>query len=237
MDELQLRRMVYTNPSQQTDDLQQQINDLPQLQQLQAELQSQDAQLRQALQVQAPVDLQQRLLQLAQNVPAPHPSPNRRKQTPRLAIAAAISMLGLCAALWWYQTPSALKVGEQALAHMYHELDALQGTTRVSDTDLNLLLADMQASWQQSTIEVRYARYCHFDGIRSLHMVVSIDGQAVTLFVLPDGHSLQQSPRFADQRFVGESIQIAGRDVVLVAERADLLPKTQQMLMKSLRFS
>lgn len=237
MDELQLRRMVYTNPSQVTDDVQQQINEAPQLQQLQAELQSQDAQLRQALQVSVPVDLQQRLLQLAQNAPPQQASPNTRKHTPRLAIAAAISMLSLSAALWWYQTPSALKVGEQALAHMYHELDALQGTTRVSDTDLDLLLADMQASWQQSTIEVRYARYCHFDGIRSLHMVVSIDGQAVTLFVLPDGHSLQQSPRFADQRFVGESIQIAGRDVVLVAERADLLPKTQQMLMKSLRFS
>lgn len=235
MDELQLRRLVYTNPSQVSNEVQQRINDDPQLLLLQRELKQQDDELRQAMQVAAPVDLQQRLLLLATANTAASPTVHARP--PRLAIAATLCMLGLSAALWWFQTPSAFNVGEQALAHMYHELDALQGQQVVTESDVNQLLADIQASWQHSTVKVSYARYCHFDGIRSLHMVVKIDGQAVTLFVLPNGHSLQQSPRFADQRFVGESIQIAGRDVVVVAEYAELLPKTQQMLMKTLRFS
>lgn len=235
MDELQLRRLVYTNPSQVPHEEQQRLNDDPQLLQLQNDLKQQDDLLRQAMQVSAPVDLQQRLLHLATATPAASPKVHARP--PRLAIAATLCMLGLSAALWWSQTPSALKVGEQALAHMYHELEALQSHQVVAESDVNQLLADIQASWQYSSVEISYARYCHFDGMRSLHMVVNVDGKAVTVFVLPNGHSLQQSPRFADQRFVGESIQIAGRDVVVVAEHAELLPKTQQMLMKTLRFS
>lgn len=232
MDELKHRRQLYTDPVHVPADTQAALLQDPSLQQLHQELVALDHQLQRALQLPVPTALQDRLLQISHDE-----TPIPTRQPWRLAIAASTVLFALSAAFWWYQTPQSLRVGEQALAHVYHEPNALVSTQQVSDSDMAQLVAEIHARWTHSDLQVSYARYCHFDGLRSLHIVVRVDGKPVSLFVLPAQHQLRQSPQFADQRFVGESVQIAGRDVVFVAEERQLIPKTQQMLMNSLAFT
>lgn len=229
MDELSLRRALYTDPQRLNPELTTEVQSDPQLQQLHTDLLQLDADLQQSMLVSVPSDLQQRLLAIPTAEPAPQLKPRR------WLVAASVTLLAL--SVWWWQVPSASHVGEQALAHVYHEPAALVATTAVPPSELNALLDDLHASWRNSQVQVTYARHCHFDGVTSLHLVVKVDGEPVTLFVLPSQHSLQASPRFADQRFVGESLQMAGRDIVLVAENAAILPKAQQMLMESIQFT
>lgn len=233
MDELSLRRALYTDPKRLNPQASSAVQADTQLQQLHTDLLQLDADLQKSLQVNVPSDLQQRLLAIPAIAPAAEPAPQAKPR--RWLVAASVTLLAF--SLWWWQVPSASHVGEQALAHVYHEPAALVAAATVQPSELNALLDDLHASWRNSQVQVTYARYCHFDGVTSLHLVVKVDGQAVTLFVLPEQHSLKASPRFADQRFVGESVQMAGRDIVLVAENAAILPKAQQMLMESIQFT
>lgn len=231
MDELSVRRALYTNPQQLSPEATAATEADPMLQQLQADLQRLDVDLQQSMLINVPTDLQQKLL----SIPTEQPVAVRQPRRSAWLVAASVSMLAF--AFWFWQVPSANHVGEQALAHVYHEPAALSASTSVAQAELNVLLDDLHATWRNQQAHVTYARYCHFDGMTSLHLVVTVDGQPVTLFVLPAHHSLKASPRFADQRFVGESVQMAGRDIVLVAENAELLPKAQQMLMESIQFT
>lgn len=231
MDELSLRRALYTNPQQQDPITTSAIDTDPTLSQLRSDLQRLDANIQQTLQISVPSDLSQKLMTISN-------SPTTASRTPSRSgwlIAASISLLTI--GLWVWQVPSASNVGEQALAHVHHEPGALVSSEPVSFGALNTLLDDLHARWQNQQVKVTYARTCHFDGMDSLHLVVMVDGKPVTLFVLPPKHSLKASPRFADQRFFGESLQMAGRDIVLIAEQADLLPKVQQLLMDSIQFT
>lgn len=231
MDELSVRRALYTDPQQLTPETLSAIEADPMLTQLRTDLLQLDTDLKQSLLINVPSDLPQKLLA----IPAEQPVQASKPRRSAWLVAASISMLAL--GFWLWQVPSANHVGEQALAHVYHEPAALNASTPVAAAELNVLLDDLHATWRNQQVQVTYARYCHFDGLTSLHLVVTVDGQPVTLFVLPAHHSLKASPRFADQRFVGESLQMAGRDIVLVAENAALLPKAQQMLMESIQFT
>jgi hypothetical protein len=231
MDELSVRRALYTDPQQLSAEASAVVDADPALQQLRADLQRLDIDFQQSMLINVPTDLQQKLL----DIPKAQPLAVRQPRHSAWLVAASVSMLAF--AFWFWQVPSASHVGEQALAHVYHEPAALSASTSVAQTELNVLLEDLHATWRNQQVHVTYARYCHFDGMTSLHLVVTVDGQPVTLFVLPAHHSLKASPRFADQRFVGESLQMAGRDIVLVAENAELLPKAQQMLMESIQFT
>lgn len=230
MDNLSLRRSLYQDPTSLTAA---QLQDEPQLQQLQQELLELDAQLKEQLQIEAPPHLAEQILLNQRMLPAP-----RRwyHQTFPYATAAAV----LIAVLYW-QMPSPHQetdLGQHALTHVYHELAALGTTVVLEQSALEPLFAEMGIR-ADLTVPIKYARFCEFDGIRSLHLIVEFKGKPLTVFVLPDQHDILPigTSQFADARFFGQALAMDKHRLLVVAEYPQLLAEAGHMLKKSLYFN
>lgn len=230
MDNLSLRRALYQDPTSLNAA---QLQDEPQLQQLQQELLQLDAELKQQLQVEAPPHLADQILLNQRMLPAP-----RRWYQQRFPYATAAAVL--IAVLYW-QAPTTLQtadLGQHALTHVYHELAALGTTVAVEQSALEPLFAEIGLR-ANMTVPVKYARFCEFDGIRSLHLIVEFKGEPLTVFVLPEQHDIVPTgtSQFADARFFGQALVMNKHRLLLVAEYPQLLAEAGQMLKNSLFFN
>lgn len=230
MDNLSLRRTLYQDPTSLNAA---QLQDEPQLQQLQQELLELDAQLKEQLQIEAPPHLAEQILLNQRMLPAP-----RRWYQQRFPYATAAAVL--IAVLYW-QIPSPAQqtdLGQHALAHVYHELAALGTTVALEQSALEPLFAEMGIR-ADLTVPIKYARFCEFDGIRSLHLIVEFQGQPLTVFVLPEQRDFSPTAtnQFADARFFGQALAVNEHRLLLVAEYPQLLADAGNMLKKSLYFN
>jgi hypothetical protein len=235
MDKLSLRRALYEDPRSVSAE---ELLDQPQLQQLQQELQALDDNLRQQLAIEVPPQLVERVL-LNQRM---LPMQKRWYQRP-LPYATAAALL--VSVLYWQQPlqNGPTDLGQHALSHVYHEMAALRAEALLSQADISPMFSQLGIH-AEFPVPVRYARFCDFDGVRSLHLVLDIDGAAVTLFVVPGSSQPglttpeQIEPaQFADARFFGQAVTKLQHRLVLVAEQPQLLAATSVMLEKSLRFN
>lgn len=228
MDNLSLRRELYEDPSSIRP---QDLADEPQLQLLQQQLLQQDQELRNTLNIRVPAQLIEKVL-LQQQLTKPR---WYRRPVPYASAAA------LLLSLWfWQQSPHVQSpdLGQHALSHVYHELAALRATTMLSAEDVQPLFTELGIN---STLPapVLYARFCNFEGVRALHVVMTLDGQPITLFVIPDaaGQPADRTQQFADARFVGQVLHAARHRLVLVAEQPQLLAQLGPQLINSLKFN
>ncbi len=235
MDNLSLRRALFEDPNSVSAEA---LQDQPQLQQLQQELQRLDDSLRTQLAIEVPPQLTERVLLNQRMLPVP----KRWYQKP-LPYATAAALL--VSVLYWQQPlqNGPADLGQHALSHVYHEMAALRAETLLSPADLSPMFSQLGIS-ADFPVPVRYARFCDFEGVRSLHLVLDIDGEAVTLFVVPDTGLpgvIEQAKikpmQFADARFFGQAVARQQHKLVLVAEQPQLLAATSSMLEKSLRFN
>lgn len=235
MDKLSLRRALYEDPRSVSAEV---LQDEPQLQQLQQELQALDDSLRRQLAIEVPPQLVERAL-LNQRM---LPMQKRWYQRP-LPYATAAALL--VSVLYWQQPlqNGPADLGQHALSHVYHEMAALRAEALLSPADISPMFSQL-GMIADFPVPVRYARFCDFDGVRSLHLVLDVDGEAVTLFVVPDTGQPgfiepgQHKPaQFADARFFGQAVTKLQHRLVLVAEQPQLLATTSAMLEKSLHFN
>lgn len=235
MDNFSLRRALYEDPGSVSAEA---LQDQPQLLQLQQELQQLDDSLRQQLAIEVPSQLTERVL-LNQRM---LPMQKRWYQRP-LPYATAAALL--VTVLYWQQPlqQRPADLGQHALSHVYHEMAALRSEARLTPEDIRPMFTQFGIA-ADFPVPVRYARFCDFEGVRSLHLVLDIDGETVTLFVVPEpdapgDHGPEQiSPaQFADARFFGQAVAKLRHRLVLVAEQPQLLATTNAMLEKSLRFN
>ena len=186
------------------------------LQQFANELQQQQRELDDALQVPVPPMLAERLLQI------PQQKSGRNWFTP-LALAASIALVSVLG-MQLYQTGYATNLGSHALAHVYHEHGYLQQHAQMQPlAAVNLKLADFSASLQDWQDEIIYARYCDFQGVRSLHLAVKTATGYATVFVVPKDAELGFSEAFADEKYQGITLAMRNANVVVVSDNpADL---------------
>lgn len=219
MDELEIRRRLLANP-------QESINDLSAKdRQLQTELIELDKELAKALQISVPTDLADRLMF---NKP-------RRRYWP-FAIAASIALVSLLSFQIVQRSHRADNIGLQALHHVRHEIFALQATDEISLTEVNQLLAEVGGNLTSVGYPVRYARFCDFEGTRSLHLVFAKEDGMVTVFVVPKNHGLKPSPEFSDPQFFGKSQEVATAEIVMVATQQQLLDPFAKTLLEKIKF-
>ncbi|MBU2115424.1 MAG: DUF3379 domain-containing protein [Gammaproteobacteria bacterium] len=201
------------------------------LQQFANELQQQQRELDDALQVPVPPMLAERLLQIPQQQKT-----GRSWFTP-LALAASIALVSVLG-MQLYQTSYATNLGSHALAHVYHEHDYLQQHAQMQPLDeVNLKLADFSASLQDWQDEIIYARYCTFQGVRSLHLAVKTATGYATVFIVPKDAELSFSETFADKRYQGLTLAMANANVVVVSDNSADLQHLPQKLSRKLIFS
>lgn len=219
MDELEIRRRLLANPQ----DTMAHLSEQDRL--LQSELQAFDMQLTRALQIPVPSELEHRLLF---NQP-------RRRLLPWV-MAASLALVSVLGIQQFQHTQRADNLGLQALHHVRHELGAFQSTAEIPLEEVNQLLAEVGGNLAADAYPVRYARFCDFEGTRSLHLVFAKEDGLVTVFVVPNGHGLKRSPAFSDPQFFGKSQQLAQAEIVMVASQQQLLDPFAKTLMEKMNF-
>lgn len=233
MNNTEVRRILLVDPFSQEPAVRDAIARDTALQQFALELQQQQRDLEDALLVPVPPMLAERLLQ----IPAKQQrTPLRRWFTP-LAMAASIALVSVLG-LQLYQSSFATDLGSHALAHVYHENNYLQQHAQSQPlSDVNLKLASFDAQLQDWQDEIIYARYCTFQGVRSLHLAVKTDTGYATVFIVPKEAGLDFVEHFADQQYQGLTMAMSKANVVVVSDNALDLQQLPKKLSNKLIFS
>ena len=231
MNKSELRRILLADPFSQHPDVQQALAEDTELHQFALILQQQQQQLDDALQIAIPPMLAERLLQIPQQQ-------NRFKRwlTP-VALAASLALVSVVS-VQLYQLSYASDLGGHALAHVHHEEDFLRRNASAQPlSEVNVKLADFDASLQDWSDDIIYARYCVFQGVRSLHLAVKTATGYATVFVVPKDAELAYSSQFADAQYQGLALTKPKATIVVVSSNAADLTTLQQKLSEKLIFS
>jgi hypothetical protein len=232
MNNTEVRRILLVDPFSQEPAVRDALARDTALQQFALELQQQQRELEDALHVPVPPMLAERLLQIPQQQ-----HKQRRNWFTPLALAASIALVSVLS-VQLYQHSFVSDLGSHALAHVYHEHNRLlQHTKSQPLSEVNLKLADFSASLQDWQDEIIYARYCTFQGVRSLHLAVKTATGYATVFIVPKEAELDFVASFADNRYQGLTMAMSKANIVVVSDNAADLKQLPQKLTDKLIFS
>lgn len=239
MDDLEFRRTLYADPQSTDRALLESMAKDPHKQEFAHELRKLNRELQAAASVPVPEDLAHKLI-LRQSLKS-HAEKQNRKNRWYMAIAASLAFVfGVSLTLFWQQP--VVNLGENALAHVYHESASLSASSQaLSLAEVNAKLASMDASLSASLNadigDIIAANYCHFDKVKSLHLVVQNAQGKVSIFVIPQrqGHQLQQD--FGDEKLLGKGLRYQQANVLIVGEKNQDIQQLQHKIRQGLRFS
>ena len=236
MDDLQYRRSIYADPTSQDDDIIAAQNADPAKKQLAQELYLFDEKLKQAMKIPVPDDLCDKLL-LRQTL-ASHQQ-EKRKSRVYLALAASVAIIAGLVVNYLQFSNSYTKLGDYALAHVYHEQNDFYNDddNRVSLTSLNNKMATFNGSFTGSLGELISADYCRFDGMKSLHLVYRGLTDTVTVFIVPKEEHLAFTNKFSDNKLQGESLGFKQANILVVADKSESLEKWQRNINDKISWS
>lgn len=232
MDNTELRRILMADPFCTQPEVLAALAQDHDLHQFARELQQQQLQLEDALHIPVPPMLAERLLQIPQQQQKGH-----RNWFRPLAMAASIALVSVLG-LQLYYNSFATDLGSHALAHVRHEENYLLSHAQAQPlSEVNLKLASFDASLQDWQDEIIYARYCTFQGVRSLHLAVKTASGYATIFVVPKEAELAFSAQFADQQYQGITLAMPKANVIVVSNNAADLQQLPKKLSDKLIFS
>jgi hypothetical protein len=233
MDELEFRRRLLSDPATRDEDMSLELSLDPAKQQLQQDLLLLDQQIKASLSVPVPPDLADKLL-LSQSL-LQHKK--IRQQRWWLGMAASVMLVAGLVQFRDQIYPWHHDLGGHALAHVYHEAEMLENENASVNLDqVNQLLSDFGGKLTTWPGTIRYARFCNFQGTRSLHLIFNTEQGPVTVFILPKNHGLPTNDDFSDPLFHGRSMQLENADVVLVAGLQQTLAPIASHLLQQLKF-
>ncbi|MEO3878253.1 DUF3379 family protein [Rheinheimera fenheensis] len=231
MTNTELRRLLLADPYSQHPALQQALAKDADLRQFAQQLQQQQHALEDALQIPVPPMLAEQLMQI------PKQQKRRWRWLTPLALAASVALISVLG-LNGYHHGYTSNIGSHALAHVYHEHDYLLSHAQAQPLEeVNLKLADFGANLQEWQDEIIYARYCTFQGVRSLHLAVKTASGYATIFVIPKDTDLKASPHFTDQHYQGLTLAMLNANVVVVSDNPADLQQLPAKLQRKLVFS
>lgn len=234
MDELEVRRRLLTDPYHLEPEQLQQLNQDPDSQQFHQDVLDLDQQIRSLLSPSVPKSLESSLLMLQHK--------HRQQQQKRfyqslMAVAASMAFLAGFALNWSFFMYGSQSLGENSLAHVYHEEPYVQHlNTALSLSDVNAKLVEFDAQLSASGDAVVYANFCNFRGTRSLHLVVETAQGLMTVFVVPKDNALDFEAQFSDDKYQGRSVQSDKAILVMVSDKAQVLELGERQLLKNLQF-
>ena len=222
MDDLEFRRKVFSDPNSQDPDFLAAVSEDQGRQNTLNDLKALDDKLFNAMNVEVPDRLAEKLIlrqQLKQH------RVQKRRAGFMLAMAASVAFVAGIAFTLLRNAP--VDLAEHAIAHVYHEGDAMFTTQNISYEQVNKQLVSLVnmkgAHFTQQPGEVFYSTYCDFQGVRSLHLVMQGKQGKVTLFIVPEEKRMFMEKTFADKNYKGMTFKKDGAYMVLVGEdKADL---------------
>jgi hypothetical protein len=234
MDELEVRRRLLTDPYHLNPEQQHQLQQDAESQQFHQDVLDVDQKVKQLLSPPVPKALENTLLI--------QPHKHKQQQQKRfyqnlVALAASVAFLAGFALNWSFFLYGSQSLGENSLAHVYHEEPYMRHmTTALSLSDVNAKLAEFDAELESSAQAVVYANFCNFRGTRSLHLVVQTEQGLMTVFVVPKENSLNFEAEFQDDKYLGRSINNQKAVLVMVSDKAEVLQHGEQQWLKNLQF-
>jgi len=236
MDDLQFRRAIYADPNNPDDDVIEAQQQDPSKKQFAQEICKLDEKIKQALQVPIPDDLCDKLI-LRQTL-ASH-QVHKRKTRIHLALAASVAIVGGLMLNFMQFSSAYNKLGDYALAHVYHEQGSFNnnGTSKVTLASLNQKMSAFDGNFNQSLGKLLFADYCRFDGMKSLHLVYQGKTSPVTVFVVPKNEQLSFDANFNDKQLFGSSLEFSHSNIIVVADKNESLEQWQQSISDTINWS
>lgn len=235
MDDLEFRRTIYADPSCKDKEIQSAAEGDTAKQAFWDELKQLDNDMQQAAKIEVPEGLADRLI-LRQSISS-HAQQKRRTRI-HLALAASFAFVFGVVFTMLQQPHSPMDLGKHALAHVYHDgFYAMAKNDDVSLQQVNAKLAELGASLSADVGKILFATFCHFDGIRSLHMVMQGEHGKITVFVVPNNNEFRSSDSFSDGKLYGETYQYGHASLVIVAEQDQSFDDIKAKLQEKLVFS
>lgn len=227
MDELTFRRRIYANPDDSEQDIVEACQQDPAKAKFKSDMQKFDDSLTRALNIDVPDNLADRVL-LSQTID--FQQAQKRKSRVHLALAASVAFtIGLTFQMFGI-SPKHDSLGEHALAHVHAEISHLHDDSRYTMEQLNVKLASFGAQMKSDIAPIKFANYCYFGGVKSLHVVLEGDEHPVTVFFVPTGTGMPNTEEFSDQEFHGESVQFQQAEMLIVTDKNDPVDKWRSKL-------
>lgn len=234
MDDLEFRRRLYENPNSNDQELLQAVAADSKKQDFMRDLRKLDQKMYAASQIDVPADLASKLI-LRQTMHS-H-AVNKKRSRVHLALAASVAFVAGISFTMWQQS-NLINMSEHAIAHVIAEGNyALGADEDISLQQVNAKLASFGGELSENVGQIYYANFCDFDEVRSLHMVMNIDGQKVTVFVVPKGDGYDASGSLTQGNYESQSIELRKANLVVVGEEGTDVTQAKKMLSKKIRFS
>ena len=123
-------------------------------------------------------------------------------------------------------SPAYRSLSDHALAHIYHEEGYIASKTgEVSLQQVNARLDDYGAKFVKLPAKMKFAGFCQFDGVTSLHLAMQGEKGEVTIFVIPAEAELDFVENFADGRYQGVAEQFTHAQMVIIGKQDESLSK------------
>ncbi|NWL15824.1 DUF3379 domain-containing protein [Pseudoalteromonas sp. Scap03] len=230
MDELEFRRRTIAQPNELDKELQEFANSSADRQQFLNESKAFDKQLDNALEIPVPDNLAERIILNTSLKEKARTDELEQKDNvvsarswfkfDRVHLALAASFVIAVSAFMFSEEQSINQTaGEHALAHVYHEIYALNKTQPISIQAVNEKLALLGGQISDLPGKVTYVTFCDFQGERGLHLVFESDFGPMTVFIVPSDNQIFEigSDDFNDSRYAGHINRGKQADTVLIA--------------------
>ena len=222
MDELTFRRRIYANPDDNEQDVLDACLQDPVKAKFKADMQQFDDSLTKALNIDVPDNLADRVL-LSQTID--FQQAQKRKSRVHLALAASVAFTSGLTFQMFGISPRHDSLGEHALAHVHAEIGHMHDEASYTTDQLNVKLASFGAQMTSDVAPIKFANYCYFGGVKSLHVVLEGDTHPVTIFFVPNNAGMKNTEVFSDNDFQGESVQFQKADMLIVTDKNDSVDK------------
>ena len=236
MDELEFRRHVYADPHSQDEKILAAAEADPAKKKFIQEMRTMDNQIAQALAVPVPEDLSEKLI-LRQTLAA-HQDKKRNNRI-QLATAASLAfVIGLSVKFMPFHATNYTNLGEYALAHVVHEESSFDNSSNknISITTLNQKMASYNASFKQSFGRLIAAKDCHFNGMKSLHLVFQGKTNPVTVFVMKNTDNLVNDNYFNNNKYHGKNQYFNKANVIIIGDKNESLQQWQEKINNNIQW-
>ncbi|MDG1733764.1 MAG: DUF3379 family protein [Thalassotalea sp.] len=236
MDELELRRRLYANPNDESDELAQALADDKNSKDFADELKRFDDKIASALNIDVPENLANKLI-LRQSLHSHQLT--KRKSRIHLAMAASVAFIVGLGVTYINFSPAHTSVADYSLAHYHHEAESFPkvASANFSLASLNTQMEDLNVGFIEKVGRLISVDGCFFDGMSSMHLVFEGEYDNITVFIIPQAEHLAFNDKFSDDSVQGISKKYANGEVIIMGDKKESLDLWQEKIDSSIKWS
>ncbi|MEW6996836.1 DUF3379 family protein [Colwelliaceae bacterium BS250] len=236
MDDLEFRRRLYGDPSDDSNDIKDAIAADSKRIKFADELKQFDQRIASALNVDIPENMAEQLI-LRQSLHSHQLT--KRKSRVHLAIAASVAVIVGVAVNFVNFSPVFTSTADYSLAHYHHEADKFTNTAQAqfSLASINEEMNGLQVSFLEKIGKLISIDGCFFDSMDSMHLVFEGEYDNVTVFIIPKSEHLAFSKQFEDADVRGVATQYTNGEVIIIGNKKEALGQWQQKIDDTLEWS